>query len=79
MDMHSAFANIFIAGKYEAIAETLHKLIVAGKENDAICILARENTLDPRKVILNGLRTFPGVKEHAQRIEQINRKPSYSL
>ena len=79
MHMHSAFACVFVTRKYETIPETLHELVVAGKEDYAIYILAGENALDPRNMTIDGFRAFLGIEKNAQRIGQIEIKPCYSL
>ena len=79
MHVYTAFARGLITGEDETIPETLHELVVAGKEDYAIGILAGENTLDPQKMTIDSLRAFLGIEKNAQRTGHMKIKPFYSI
>src|SRR5581483_6442373 len=79
MDMHTAFARDLITREDETIPESLHELVVAGKEDHAIDILTREASLDPRHIIIDGRRVFLRIEENTQRIASVKIQPSRSI
>jgi hypothetical protein len=68
-----------ITGEDETIAEPLHELGVASKEDHPMGIRARKNPLDPREVRMDGRDTFLGMEQHAQRIAHMEIPPLQSL